>query len=167
MLPSELSSKIYGESDSEFLFYFLTQDFILSYDKEWDYNTLALKVTARIKQLLQKIGALDTFQAGDIVPHKDRNYLTFLLSDGSRMIGFNGGIPLYYCTHKTKCSESQTCDFYNTSCENSVQVNQKVNHLILSSEEIAGQNIWNKLEFGEMVGIDEDYNFLKSKLSLK
>lgn len=167
MLPSELSTKIYGESDSEFLFYFLTQDFILSHDQDWHYNSLALKITSRIKQLLKKIGNLDTFQAGDIVPHKDRNYLTFLLSDGTRMFGFNGGIPLYYCTHKTKCSESEICDYYNSSCENSVQVNQKVNHLILSSEEILGQNVWNKLNFGEMVGIDENYQFLKSKLTLK
>ncbi|MDA8792535.1 class II glutamine amidotransferase [Bacteriovoracaceae bacterium] len=166
MLPPELSSKVYGESDSEFLFYFLTQDFILS-DQAWDYNSLAHKITSRVKQLVHKIGKLDTFQPGDIVPHKDRNYLTFLLSDGNRMFGFNGGIPLFYCTHKSKCSESDTCSFYNNSCENTVTINQKINHLILSSEEISGQNIWKKLHLGEMVGIDENYHFLKSKLSLE
>ena len=45
------------------------------------------------------------------------NYLTFVISNGPIMIAVNGGITLYYSTHKKKCSERETCKSLAPWCE--------------------------------------------------
>ena len=57
------------------------------------------------------------------------------------MIAHHGGKNLYYSTHKNECGESDSCDFYDDSCENPSKTEEKVNHLILSSEPLKGENI--------------------------
>ena len=77
------------------------------------------------------------------------------VSNGPIMIAMNGGMSLYYSTHKKKCPERDTCSSFAPWCENPAQDEMSVNHLIFSSEPLQGENIWRKLKPGELVGVDE------------
>src|SRR5690606_26795344 len=59
------------------------------------------------------------------------NYLTFVLTNGSAMAGFQGGKTLYYSTYKTRCKERKSCSSFAPECEAPTQ-SGFVNHLIFS-----------------------------------
>ena len=94
-------------------------------------------------------------------------FLSFILTDGKAMVSYNGGKTIYYSTHKKTCEDKNECAFFNETCENNVKStdgNSTVNHLILASEPTTGVNIWEKLEPGEIVGVDESLSFFKTKI---
>lgn len=72
------------------------------------------------------------------------------------MIAMNGGMSLYYSTHKKLCPERTTCASFAPWCEAAAQGDMSVNHLIFSSEPLQGENIWTKLMPGELIGVDSE-----------
>ncbi len=141
-----------GETDSELFFHFL-----LTYlEKEMDLHdpnpciTKSMEILGHaLEDLNQIIGTLNIKDMG--VPTD--NYLTFVIANGPMMIGLNGGMSLYYSTHKKRCPERDTCSSFTASCEALPDESGKVNHLIFSSEPLQGENIWIKMKPGELVGV--------------
>jgi predicted glutamine amidotransferase len=82
------------------------------------------------------------------------------------MAALNGGQPLLYSTHKSLCSERNTCVHFAPICESPVQQQQTINHLVFSSEKLLGENIWQELKLGELVAVDNKMKFLKFSLDL-
>ena len=82
------------------------------------------------------------------------------------MIGMQGGQPLMYSTYKTRCPERDSCAFFKSNCEAAALEDNRINHLLFSSEEMEGDNIWQKLKPGELVGVDQDMIFSKLKINL-
>jgi glutamine amidotransferase len=82
------------------------------------------------------------------------------------MIAVNGGITLYYSTHKKKCSERDTCKSLAPWCEAKAEGEMNVNHLIISSEPLQGDNIWTKLNPGELIGVDAHMKLRSLSLSI-
>ena len=66
----------------------------------------------------------------------EKSFLTFLITNGDNMIGFNGGKDLFYSTYKTRCPERDTCPSFAQNCEAPTD-NNRVNHLIFSSEPLS------------------------------
>ena len=93
----------------------------------------------------------------------EKTYLTFSLTNGSKMIAYQGGKSLYYSTYKTKCGSSSSCIFYAPFCESPNK--GKANHLLISSEPIGNENIWLDLQPKEFVMVDDQLNFEKSSFS--
>lgn len=163
-IDGELKSFVLGETDSEVLFYYL-----LSLIKKksslqkfgQDRNEVIAILNEFVNGFQKKAGKL-TDSKGDY----DKNYLTFILTDGKFLIGFHGGQKLRYSTHKTKCPESGSCEFYHSICESRARQGQKVHHLIVSSEEIINENVWNEMSFGQYVGVESDLNFFSGNLQL-
>jgi glutamine amidotransferase len=93
--------------------------------------------------------------------HRDTNgpstetYLTCVITNGRVMVAHQGGKELYYSTHKSVCPERDTCPFLSTNCERSAQLGESVNHLIISSEPLLGENVWNEMAPGELVFVDQ------------
>ena len=113
-----------------------------------------LEVKKAIGDLTDIIGDLSIDENAD----NTENFLTFLFSDGKRMLAFHGGQPLFYSTHKNKCPQSDTCPHYNKTCENEIKDNQ-VNHFIAASEPLNQENIWNKMKLYDLAIIDHSFNF--------
>ena len=90
-------------------------------------------------------------------------FLTVLLTDGKNMLAYQGGKDLYYSTHKRLCSERDSCPSFGPSCEQPTKAGT-VNHLLISSEPIEGENVWNKLRPGDIVGVNSNMNFAKCAL---
>ena len=142
-----------GETDSEVIFHL-----ILSYinmrvnihNHHPDLKLVMEGIAEAVTKICEIAGELSIKEAG--VPTE--NYLTFVISNGPIMIAMNGGMSLYYSTHKKKCPERDTCGSFAPWCENPAQGDMSVNHLIFSSEPLQGENIWRKLMPGELVGVD-------------
>ena len=92
-------------------------------------------------------------------------YLTFLLSNGDLMFGFQAGKTLFYSTYKEKCPESKTCPFHDPCCEEK-RTKGKINHLLFTSEPIDGENIWTEMKNGELIGIDNSFNLMISNIDI-
>ena len=162
---SSISPYCLGDTDSEALFFLL-----LSYLKEKiDLNDSAPDIYQTMSQLEKAlsdvtslIGTLNVKDAG--IPSE--NYLTFVLTNGPLMIAMNGGMSLFYSTHKKRCPERETCKSFAPSCESLPTANGSINHLIFSSEPLQGENIWIKMQPGEMVGVDHKMTIHKKSLPL-
>ncbi len=142
-----------GETDSELIFHLILSFINKQVDIHAQLPELKLVmegISEAVKRICEIVGELSVKDSG--IPSE--NYLTFVISNGPIMIAMNGGMSLYYSTHKNKCPERETCSSFAASCESAAVADTKVNHLIISSEPLQGENVWNKLNPGQLVGVD-------------
>lgn len=164
-IAPELKRFIFGTTDSEVIFYLL-----LTFIKErhsLDQPIINLSILKEatedaFKFITRFSGPL--YGGNEVAPTE--NHLSFILTTGQTMIGFNGGQTLRYSTFKKQCPDRNSCDFFSHSCENEVQFGSKINHLIFSSEYLEGENIWRYMPKGTMVGVNKNMEFLKFELNL-
>lgn len=81
------------------------------------------------------------------------SFLTFIVTDGTTLAATHGGKELFVSTYKTRCSDRDACPHLAPECEAPTQTGF-VNHLIFSSEVIKGDNVWEELKTGDIVGVD-------------
>jgi glutamine amidotransferase len=89
--------------------------------------------------------------------------LTFMLTDGVTFVAARGGKELFWSTYKRRCSERNTCPSLSDECEAPSKTGY-VNHFIVSSEPLQGENVWEQLEDGDVVGVDHRMRVLFSNL---
>lgn len=134
---------ILGETDSEVVFFiFLTELSAFGplggrFDLEAGLNAMRATVQ-RVRAVCDRPDAPSS--------------LTLIATDGELLIATQGGKELYVSTYKTRCADRERCPNLSASCE--APSTGTVNHLVLSSEPLHGENVWLPLEQGEMVGID-------------
>jgi len=87
--------------------------------------------------------------------------LTFLVTDGQLMAARQGGKALYWSTHKTACPQSSTCPHFTDECIAPTRTGF-VNHFLVSSEPLSGENVWTALEPGEFVAVDHAMRFYRN-----
>ena len=75
--------------------------------------------------------------------------LTLLVTDGTTMAAVQGGKELHWSTHKQRCGDRDTCPSLAPECEAPTHTGF-VNHWIVSSEPLQGENVWVPLEPGEL-----------------
>jgi len=143
---------ILGDTDSEWLFYLLLSHLarrVPLHAAGCSLRDLFDSLKDGMTELTEVLGPYLSDNEGP----NDENYFTFILTDGTSMVGLQGGKTMYYSTYKSTCSEADRCPSYNTSCEHASQ-NGFVNHFLLSSEPIQGENIWQPVGNGNMIGVD-------------
>lgn len=89
--------------------------------------------------------------------------LTLIVTDGNVLVGVQGGKDLYLSTHKHRCSERDSCPSLSPECEAESRTGF-VNHFIVSSEPLSGQNVWTKLEPGTVAAVDGSMRTLRTHL---
>lgn len=82
-----------------------------------------------------------------------RSLLTIVVTDGVTMAATCGGKELYWSSWKNRCADRDICPNLAPECEAPTRTGQ-INHLILSSEPLGGENVWQPLEEGEVIGVD-------------
>lgn len=160
----ELVRFILGDTDSEVIFYFLLTQLMKRrniHDPSIPLSALMDAMDEGILKLQEIVGPMHSDDAGN----PNENYLTFVITNGKLLIGFQGGKALHYSTYKKRCGERQSCPFFAPQCE-TPSTDGYVNHLIFSSEPLSGENIWQKMNFGELVGIDGSMKMEARKLIL-
>ncbi len=161
-IKPEYSQFILGETDSEILFFYLMSklsDVVDLSSPACSTHNLLKHVESILIELQLTIGA-NSKDALDF----SQTFTTFILTNGNHLIAYQGGQPLYFCTYKKRCSERETCDEFKEYCENPSQ-DGRVNHLVLSSEPVEGENVWTALEFGQIIGISNKmiYSLIQTK----
>ena len=92
-----------------------------------------------------------------------RATLTLLMTDGQSLVACHGGKQLYYSTYKKRCSDRGTCSSLSSECEAPTTTGH-VNHLIVSSEPLQGENVWIELEEMDVVAIDRSMHVARARL---
>ncbi|MBH23955.1 MAG: class II glutamine amidotransferase [Myxococcales bacterium] len=138
---------VLGDTDSEVIFYlFLTQLSRLTdmHRRGTQSETVALALARTVRQVRE---------IADHRPGVERSKLTLLVTDGHTMVGLRSGTTLMFSTYKGRCSDRGFCPFLSPECEAPTETGF-VNHLLISSEQLQGQNVWIELEDDHLVGVD-------------
>jgi glutamine amidotransferase len=137
---------ILGETDSEVIFFvFLTR--LAEHgplDKQHTVEDVTEALARAVADVHEVCGPLED---GEAV------LLTCIVTDGTTMVAHQGGRELYWSSHKTRCADRDACASLSPECEGPSATGY-VNHFILSSEPLQGENVWNPLAPGELVGVD-------------
>lgn len=86
--------------------------------------------------------------------------LTFVVSNGPILAALHDGNSLWYSTHKARCPERQGCALYAPSCERQVAPGASVRHLLVASEPLSNENVWQGVPDGEVIGVDGEMTLL-------
>jgi glutamine amidotransferase len=145
-----------GDTDSEVVFFVFLSELSRAAGAgrraELSHAMAALRTTVkRVRELC------------DGRPGVDKSLLTLLATDGENLVATHGGKELYFSTYKTRCSDREHCPSLSASCE-APSVSGVVNHFIVSSEPLQGENVWLPLEPGDIVGVDRHMQISKTHL---
>jgi glutamine amidotransferase len=142
---------ILGKTDSEVMFFLIISRLAGSVDIHRpsisieDLAAAAREAIEEICQLTEVRGVIDG-------PATD-SYFSFVMTNGETMLAHHGGQTLHVSTYKKRCAQRKICPYLDPSCE-APSPSGYVNHLILASEALSGENIWTPLSYGEFVGVD-------------
>ena len=155
-ISPKLRPFVLGETDSEVFFFLMLSYLFDELDpKKRNQNIVSIQTleAAIIKSLKLLFSTVGPVAAHPSQNSKD-NYYTFIITNGELILGYNGGQPLYYTTHKNCCPIRDSCAYYAKNCETFSVTGSKINHILMSSEPIQGENVWQKLPVGSRVSLD-------------
>lgn len=137
---------VLGDTDSETIFFMFLS--ALNRYGPLRGNHGIDEVTAAVADTVKVVREIcDTEQRGHT------SLLTLLVTNGATLAATRGGKELFWSTYKTKCSDRDTCPSLAPECE-APTTSGFVNHLILSSEPLGGENIWLEAEENQVIGVD-------------
>lgn len=145
LIPLSLRRFILGETDSETIFFLLLGEIErhAALGLPFAVDPLAGAVR-RTMALVREVCEL---------PGQPPCLLTVVITNGHSMVGMHGGKELFFSTYKRRCPERDKCNSFSAECEAPTARGQ-VNHLIISSEPLQGDNVWQALAPGEIVAVD-------------
>jgi glutamine amidotransferase len=159
-LASEVAPRlrryVLGETDSEVVFcVFLTQ--------LQQYGPLSRRhsiddVVAALRSTITRVREIC-----DGPEPESQALLTMIVTDGDTMAATRGGRELYWSTYKKHCADRETCPSLSPECEAPTRTGF-VNHLIFSSEPLQGENVWEELADGDVIGVDWRMRVLRTTL---
>ena len=126
--------------------------------KSYDYDEVVGKVKIALEKIQDIVGP---FHREDGPP--EETYFTCALSDGKTLLGVQGGKPLFASRYKSRCSDRDHCPSFKLHCESPTE-SGIVSHFLLSSQAIAGENVWEEMKPGMIVGVDETMLYHEDEL---
>lgn len=155
LIAPPLRRFVLGETDSEVLFFVLLTNMA---------HHGPLSRTLSLEEIVDALRTtVESVRAICDRPGSPPCLLTFMLTDGVSFVATRGGKELFWSTYKRRCSERDTCPSLSPECE-APSKSGFVNHFILSSEPLQGDNVWEELCDGDVVGVDHRMRVLFSSL---
>jgi predicted glutamine amidotransferase len=145
---------VLGDTDSE-LGFFLFLTYLSAYGPLGRRHAVD-DVAAALKKTVRRLREICDGRDAE-----KRALLTFIVTDGDTMAAIHGGKELYWSTYKTRCSDREACPSLSSECEGPSR-SGFVNHFILSSEPLQGENVWEPLSEGDVLGVDWRMRVLRS-----
>lgn len=148
-IPPVLRRFILGDTDSEVIFYLLLGNLARRFDLHRQGYPID-DLFGAISDTLEEI-----FKTTKLDPFDEDNdcYLSFLVTNGQTMAAHQGGKELLVSTYKNYCPERDTCPSYAPECEAATK-SGFVSHLLVSSEMLQGENVWEEMKESQLVGVD-------------
>lgn len=138
---------ILGDTDSEVIFYL----FLTELSKLSDIHAKDISMDSVDKALQNTLRLIESIIAPE--PVNDPLKMSVIVTNGHMLMSLCWKTSLFYSTHKTRCLDRDTCPFLSEVCESPTQ-DGKVNHFLVSSETLQGDNVWNEMSTGQVVGVD-------------
>lgn len=156
LVDQRLRRFVMGDTDSEVVFFVFLSELSRAAGAgqrpELSHAMSALRTTVkRVRQLC------------DARPGVEKSLLTLLATDGENLVATHGGKELYFSTYKTRCSDREHCQSLSAACE-APSPSGVVNHFIVSSEPLQGENVWLPLAPGDIVGVDRRMQISRTHL---
>lgn len=146
---------ILGDTDSETIFFMLLTELEtygpLSGQYQAEDVVRAVKATTRLVQGICQVAQGEAL------------FLTVMVTDGQVMVASHGGKQLFLSTYKKRCGERERCPSLSAECEAPTKTGT-VNHLIVSSERLQGENVWEPLSEGDIVGVDGKMRLIRTHM---
>jgi glutamine amidotransferase len=142
---------ILGDTDSELIFHLFLSRLAARVDLHRRGTPLE-DVVAALRETVATVRGIADRPEG-------RSLLTLMVTDGDLLVAHQGGRELRFSTWKRRCPERSTCSYFAPACEAPVASGGYVNHLVISSEPLHGENEWTPLEEGEIVAVDPFMRF--------
>jgi glutamine amidotransferase len=156
----DLRAEVKGSTDSEHCFYlFLSHLRRLGVDPTTRApgRVAADALAAMVRELV----------AWSKAAGADPPIANFIVSDGRCMVACRLGRELLFSTQKRFCEQMDACSRWqeegDLSCMHPLR-DAAINHILVSSEAISTEDIWEALEEGELVGIDADFGFIREPM---
>lgn len=157
LIHPTLRRYILGDTDSEVLFYLLLGHMLpileergkTLHQRGVEPDAVALAMRATVAEVEQVTG----LSCSDPKDPERRLLLSFVLTNGELLLAHQGGKDLFASTFKVCCPERETCPSFAPSCEAPSRHGQIVNHMIFSSEELSGENVWTMMKPGQIIGV--------------
>lgn len=146
-----------GETDSELFFHLILSH--LAREANLHSRNLLLDDVVRAAR-----AAIDdiTDVAGPWNPNDDappdETFLSFVITNGRVLLAHQGGKRIFFSTYKRRCPERDICPSFAPACEVPV-AEGVVQHLLVSSEPLQGENVWTAMQPGDLVGVDDRMRF--------
>ena len=144
---------ILGDTDSEVIFYMFLSE--LSRYGPLTRRLATESVMDSLRDTMAKVREIC-----DEPNAEKKCLLTAIATNGTTMVATRGGKELYWSTYKNKCSDRETCSYFAPECEAPSETGF-INHMLVSSEPLNGENLWIEFEEGEVVGVDWRMDFIR------
>jgi predicted glutamine amidotransferase len=158
-IDPDLRQEVTGETDSERCFYLFLSELRArggSTEKQAS-GRLALDAMAATMQRLADLAK--AHQA-------DPPGINFIATDGRSIAATRLGRGLFFSTQKRYCEKMNECSRWRSGeelpCMHPLRA-QEVNHLLIASEQISAEDIWEPLLEGDLVGLDADFSFVRER----
>ncbi len=157
ILP-DLHPLIFGSTDSEHFFYYLLS--ALHRAGECRLGHRACDVHRAVPALRQAVADLYTWcaDAGLEPP-----LCNFILTNGSVLIAQRAGLELHLASQKVACKDFATCAAEKLCMRTSLPMpapdsaeTRRCNHLLVASERIGGEDLWEEVPQGHALALDGD-----------
>ena len=146
MVAPKLKRFILGETDSETIFYL----FLTYLSREEELHRVDVDIECVSSALRKTVLTVTEMAESAGLPTP---LLTIMVTDGNLLVSTRFGRELYRSTHKKRCPERDICPSLAPECE-APSLSGYVTHFILSSEPLQGDNVWEELDDGSIVGCD-------------
>ncbi|MDG1482236.1 MAG: class II glutamine amidotransferase [Myxococcota bacterium] len=162
-IEPELERLIFGVTDSEHFFYYLLSALGRAGVPLDGRGKIDTQVAARVlKESLSQVFAWAK-ELGAEPPKAN-----FILTNGQVFIAQRAGLELYLATQKRTCADFDACTEPDKVCMMGTMPvlsgllrrggRRKCNHLLIASEPIGEEDIWEEIPDGTMVVMDDDFH---------
>lgn len=94
-----------------------------------------------------------------------RSSTTVLVGDGSLLAACRRGRTLFLSTHKRACADRTVCRHLVAECEAPSRDGAPVHHLLVASEPVSPDDVWEAVPENGIVSIDRDLRIDRGRLS--
>ena len=158
ILP-EYQRVLFGNTDSEHIFFFILSEMVrqgcaLDGKCEGAIDGMIAAQQTAINQIFEWMRDLG---------EEDAPKINYILTNGKRLFARRAGLELFIATQKNHCPDSETCTEVNKMCLSGFMPKlqmgrtRRCNHLLVSSEPIGADDIWEEVPEGALLALDEDF----------
>jgi predicted glutamine amidotransferase len=165
----DLSTQAFGSTDSERFFYYLISSLVRAGFTDHGREKIDTQKAAQV--LREAVGRIYGWAREVAAPPP---ILNFILTNGAALFAQRAGLELYLASQKLVCADFLTCKepekvcmekmglFYGDGETDMKGPLRQVNHLLIASEPIGGEDVWEEIPEGVLVSVDESMRLYMS-----